>query len=37
VELLDRVVIVHAHMCGLALEVDKALPRLLRLGQNLFV
>ena len=37
VELLDRVVVVHAYVCGLALEVDKALPRLLRLGQNLFV
>ena len=37
VELLDRVVVVHAYVCCLALEVDEALPRLLRLGQDLFV
>ena len=37
VELLDRVVVVHAYVCGLALEVDETLPRLSRLGQDLFV
>jgi hypothetical protein len=37
VELLDRVVVVHACVCGLRLEVDKALPHLSRLGQDLFV
>ena len=37
VELLDRVVVVHACVCGLALEVDETLPHVSRLGQNLFV
>ena len=36
-ELLDRVVVVHAHVCCLALEVDETLPRLPCLGQDLFV
>jgi hypothetical protein len=37
VQLLDRVVVVHACVCGLALEVDETLPHLSRLGQDLFV
>jgi hypothetical protein len=37
VELLDRVVVVHACVCSLALEVDEALAHLSRLGQDLLV
>jgi len=37
VELFDRVVVVHACVCGLALEVDETLPNVSRLGQDLFV
>jgi hypothetical protein len=37
VELLDRVVVVHAGVRCLALEADEVLPHLLGLGQDLFV